>query len=532
MSKYYEISKVRAQNGKPVGRVDIYGSIEPEKHSDGEVSPKSFAAELDALGSVSAIEVHIFSDGGCMFSGLAIYEILASRPEHISVYIDGKSASAATIIACAGDVVYMPESAMMFYHLPMVDAFIVNENSARKTAEDLAKLKTPMVAAYKKKCGKDDEEIKLLLNGADGFGTWLTAQEAISFGLVDAITPNNRLPLEVAACISPNVYNYKGHRIDFTRFDKTAGIAAGQTGGKKMFNFFGKKNQPKAAVNFIETKCTQGHINLLNPITGEIIQTGENGEVAGQKTGFASKLAGNFKADTYSIGCLECGEVYGWDCSLADSQTETETFQETAPISESAQSPAPAVAASAAKKIRAEIFQSKCPACAAINPVDTTGVEQVTDPEGVVGYPVVCSACDYAYVAPIPEPEYVPEAGAPTASYMNGVRAERQRQLALDEIAAACPAMKAQIEAAKKSNVSAETIRANAIRAMASGKIQPVTAQGSQAFMAALTKDIQASGVNSIGNVQHAAAPKSIKDSAYENRRTEYNKRMGVKNDD
>jgi len=218
--KFYEIKKIRAQAGGIVGRIDIYGDIDSDQFWGNEITPATFAAELRKLGQVSELELHIFSHGGDMFASLAIHDILKSRPEKKTAYVEGCAASGGSVIICACDVVYMSPASMLFIHCALTRPGPVNEHSARLLMEQLAKYKEPMTAAYIAKSGRTREEVIALMDGEDGFGTWMTAAEAIEFGLADGLTPEAKLPLEAVAMLSPGVYNYRGYRIDLTKFDK------------------------------------------------------------------------------------------------------------------------------------------------------------------------------------------------------------------------------------------------------------------------------------------------------------------------
>jgi plasmid stability protein len=98
----------------------------------------------------------------------------------------------------------------------------------------------------------------------------------------------------------------------------------------------------------------------------------------------------------------------------------------------------------------------------------------------------------------------------------------------LDEMAQAAPGTAAMIHAAKKSGASVEAMSRNVIKAMAAGN---GGGTGASQFAAALGRDIKASGINNIRTPRHAAAPKSVKASAYEKRIEEYNKARGGRDD-
>ena len=72
MAKFYSIKKIRAQNGNSIGSIDIYGEISAVEFWGDEVTPSQFITDLNALGVVSELEIHIFSNGGDPFAALAI----------------------------------------------------------------------------------------------------------------------------------------------------------------------------------------------------------------------------------------------------------------------------------------------------------------------------------------------------------------------------------------------------------------------------------------------------------------------------
>jgi len=559
-NKFYSIKKIRAQNGSNAGRVDIYGIIDRKQFWGDEITPATFSSELEALGRVSELEVHIFSEGGDMFASLAIYSILKSRSEKKIIYVEGHAASGGSIITCAGDTVYMSQASMMFVHLALTNPGSVNENSARELLGDLEKYKEPMISAYMTKSGRTRDEVIALMNGASGNGTWLTASEAIEFGLADEYTPEGKLPLVAAACISPGIYNYRGYRIDFTGYkgfdeaaEKTAETINSNRGGNPMGIFSRKKkvaakvNKPKAEAVFVEMVCPScsGAINL-NPETGETFvsvakQSDQQGSGEGEppKATLAKKeLGGNVKASIYKVTCPHCGEDFMWDTDVNADGGEGQAVSDAVPIGgakKTAQTPAQAPAQTPAQSTpapSAEAVQAVCPNCSAAVPYDTETADTGTDDEtGEEGYLLTCPECNTQFLEPFAAsaPGAIPVATSAgiQAAYRAGVLAERNRQAALDEMALAAPSMADMIQAAKKSGASAETMSRNVIKAMAQGKGGASRSAAATQFAAALAKDIKTSNVNSMRTPAHAAAPKSIQASAYERRVEEHNKARG-----
>ncbi len=203
-----------AAEGKPAELL-IYGPIANESWWGDEVTPKQFKKDLDALGDVDEISVFINSEGGDVFAGQAIHSMLKRHKAKVNVYIDGLAASAASVIAMAGDVVRMPRNAMMMIHNPWTIA-IGYAADFRKIADDLDKISETIVAVYEAKTGLKQEEIKAMMDAE----TWMTADEAKDKGFIDEVEEAK----EIAASIQGRFLNMNGQAIDLARVPNPAGL--------------------------------------------------------------------------------------------------------------------------------------------------------------------------------------------------------------------------------------------------------------------------------------------------------------------
>ncbi len=158
----------------------IYGTIGDTEWDD--VDAKSFFRELKSLGDVREITVRINSPGGDVFTAQAIYNQLKTHPAKVTVYIDGLAASAASLIAMAGDWVVMPANALMMIHNPQTLAW-GDANDLQKGIEVLEKVKETMLEVYQAKTGLDKETLLELIDDE----TWLTAEEAVEWGFADEV---------------------------------------------------------------------------------------------------------------------------------------------------------------------------------------------------------------------------------------------------------------------------------------------------------------------------------------------------------
>jgi len=165
---------------KTTAEIYIYDTIGEDFWGAG-VSAKSFIRELNDLeNSVDTIQLHINSPGGAVFDGNAIYNALRNHDARIEVTIDGIAASIASVIAMAGNIISMPENAMMMIHDPAGFAIGTAEDM-RKIAEALDKIKLGIISSYREKTDQKDSVIEKMMTDE----TWMTADEAVNLGFAD-----------------------------------------------------------------------------------------------------------------------------------------------------------------------------------------------------------------------------------------------------------------------------------------------------------------------------------------------------------
>lgn len=152
----------------------------------GGVAAVDLINEIKALnlGTEATLTVRINSPGGSMFEGFAIHNYLRSLKAKVTVRVDGVAASAASMIAMAGDRIEMPENAMLFIHNPWMMA-AGDAKAFRKAAEDLDQMAESASSIYMRRAGDKLTKAKLVeMLDAE---TWLTAKESVDFGLADAV---------------------------------------------------------------------------------------------------------------------------------------------------------------------------------------------------------------------------------------------------------------------------------------------------------------------------------------------------------
>lgn len=179
----------------------IYGEITKYAWEEyGEHSAITFKNELDQLGDdVEIINLYINSPGGSVFETKAIIAMLQRHKARIISHIDGLAASCASVIPMISDEIRMPSNAMMMIHNAWTYAS-GNAEQLRKAADDLERINQSMIQYYLDRAGDklDSDTLKELLDAE----TWLSADEALSYGLCDVVEEANN----VAASISDELF--------------------------------------------------------------------------------------------------------------------------------------------------------------------------------------------------------------------------------------------------------------------------------------------------------------------------------------
>ncbi|MEV7211455.1 head maturation protease, ClpP-related, partial [Streptomyces sp. NPDC093554] len=134
--------------------------------------------------------LHVNSPGGSVFEGIAIYNMLKRHKAKVNVYVDALAASIASVIAMAGDTIYMPKNSMLMIHNPWTWTE-GNATELRKAADDLDRIGNSSKQTYLQKAGEKltDEKLQEMLDAE----TWLSADEAYEYGLCDVVEEANQM---------------------------------------------------------------------------------------------------------------------------------------------------------------------------------------------------------------------------------------------------------------------------------------------------------------------------------------------------
>ena len=158
----------------------LNGTIAEESWFDDDVTPALFRDELNS--GEGDVTVWINSPGGDCIAAAQIYNMLSAYKGKVTVKIDGIAASAASVVAMAGDVVYMSPVSMMMIHNPATIAF-GDHTEMQKAMDMLAEVKESIINAYVLKTGQSRAKLSHLMDAE----TWMDANKAVELGFADDI---------------------------------------------------------------------------------------------------------------------------------------------------------------------------------------------------------------------------------------------------------------------------------------------------------------------------------------------------------
>ena len=156
---------------------------------DGFTQPMVLAA-LAEIGDDTDLTVHINSGGGFVDTGEGIRASLAARPGRTDVVIEGIAASAASLIAMAGETISMSEGSRMMIHDPANVTFgTVADHEA--TIRQLTSAASAMARVYARRSGIEPNAAREIMKAE----TWYVAEEAVEAGFADAVLGNKGRPV-------------------------------------------------------------------------------------------------------------------------------------------------------------------------------------------------------------------------------------------------------------------------------------------------------------------------------------------------
>lgn len=160
--------------------ISVFDVIGADWYGDG-VTGSRIAAALRAIGGAD-VTVNINSPGGDMFEGLAIYNLLREYEGKVTVKVLGLAASAASIIAMAGDEVQIGRGAFLMIHNCWVYA-MGNRHDLQQIAADMVPFDKAMNDIYGARTGLDAATIDAMMDAE----TYIGGSDAVEKGFADRL---------------------------------------------------------------------------------------------------------------------------------------------------------------------------------------------------------------------------------------------------------------------------------------------------------------------------------------------------------
>ena len=179
-------------------QIFVYGEIGMDFFGEG-VSALNIVKLLSENPDVAGIEVHINSGGGNLFDGVAIHTALVHHPAPVTTFVEGVAASAASLIAMAGDVRNIAQGSIIMVH----NAAGTQRGDARemqKKADLLLLLNTEMASIYAARTGLETSTVLEMMDAE----TWLRAGDAVDQGFATHV-----IEAEIAASVDLAAFDYK-----------------------------------------------------------------------------------------------------------------------------------------------------------------------------------------------------------------------------------------------------------------------------------------------------------------------------------
>lgn len=194
MSKFWEWKKRKVKNIDTeeeglVRTLFLNGVIAEESWFDDEITPALFKSELG--NQSDDITVWINSPGGDCFAAAQIYNMLTDYRGKVTVKIDGIAASAASVIAMAGDEVLVSPVSMLMIHNPSTIA-MGEAKDMEKAIAMLDEVKNSIINAYAIKTGLSKNKLSTLMDNE----TWMNAKKAVELHFADDMLSRNKLSKE------------------------------------------------------------------------------------------------------------------------------------------------------------------------------------------------------------------------------------------------------------------------------------------------------------------------------------------------
>lgn len=178
---------IMAANQSSENTISILDIIGEDFWTGGGVTSKRVSAALRAIGD-QEVFVDLNSPGGDFFEGVAIYNALRAHPKKVTVRVLGLAASAASVIAMAGDEIQIGKAGFLMVHNAWVIA-IGNRHDLAEAARTMEPFDDAMATVYAERAGVKKTKAAEWMDNE----TWFNGEQAVAEGLADDFLPADQV---------------------------------------------------------------------------------------------------------------------------------------------------------------------------------------------------------------------------------------------------------------------------------------------------------------------------------------------------
>jgi len=154
------------------------------------VTAKRIGAALRSIGNRDVV-VNVNSPGGDFFEGVAIYNLLRDHPARVTVRVMGLAASAASVVAMAGDELLIGDGAFLMIHNAWAVA-VGNRHDMRAAADQLEPFDKAMTDVYAARTGIKAERVAELMDAE----TWINSSQAVDEGWASGLIERDAVQID------------------------------------------------------------------------------------------------------------------------------------------------------------------------------------------------------------------------------------------------------------------------------------------------------------------------------------------------
>jgi ATP-dependent Clp protease protease subunit len=260
---------LRAAADDEPGTITILEEIGFDWWTGGGVTAKRIDSALRSIGKDNPVTVYINSPGGDLFEGLAIYSLFKEHKGKVTMKIIGLAASAASVIAMAGDEVQISRSAFFMIH----NAWVVvggNRIELREAADWLEPFDMAMADLYAHRTQMEDNEIIHLMDSE----TWMGAKMSVDRGFADMIIDEAIKEGEQSHASAIRKVDFALAKAGIARSErrqllndlKTSMSGAAGLGTRDAADYSGTHDAATLQVNFEAARISSNLVNIITQV--------------------------------------------------------------------------------------------------------------------------------------------------------------------------------------------------------------------------------------------------------------------------